>query len=91
MRAAWARGAEAQRAQAVAQLIEALRAHAAAADGHLPARLEALDSTPAPLDPVTGKPFIYEMVEQTAVIESPGALEDRLHPLRLEIQMQPTQ
>src|SRR5690606_16051439 len=40
---AWSRGAEAQRSQAVAQLIEALRAHVAAGDGNLPASLDALE------------------------------------------------
>ncbi|QOV87715.1 hypothetical protein [Humisphaera borealis] len=58
---------------AAQQTVEALRAYAAANDGKLPATLDALSQTPAPIDPMTGKPFVYRVGDGTAVIESPDA------------------
>jgi hypothetical protein len=49
------------------QTIEAIRMYGAANDGKLPPSLDALPF-PAPNDPFTGKPFIYEVNESTAML-----------------------
>jgi hypothetical protein len=41
--------------------IEAVRHYAAGHDGKLPSSLEQIKDAPAPLDPVTGKPFDYRV------------------------------
>jgi hypothetical protein len=48
--------------------VEALRLYAAANDGKLPARLDDV-KVPLPVDPFTGKPFVYKLDGQTAVIQ----------------------
>ena len=60
--------------QRVAQLAvaEGVRAHAAGNGGKLPAALDAV-KLPLPLDPVTGKPFVYELKDGTAVIRGTPA------------------
>ncbi|WP_165226355.1 hypothetical protein [Aquisphaera insulae] len=51
-----------ERESALLQCVEALRAHAAAHEGRFPASLEELaPDTPAPPDPVLGKPFEYRL------------------------------
>jgi hypothetical protein len=45
--------------------VEALRLYAAAHEGKLPAKLSDID-VPLPLDPFTGKPFRYELVDGVA-------------------------
>ena len=47
--------------------LEAVRAHAASNEGKLPGKLAEI-KLPLPLDPVTGKPFLYELKDGTAVI-----------------------
>ncbi len=61
------RCAQARLDQRVALLrhVEALRIYAAAHDGKLPAKLSDL-TVPVPDDPVTGKPFRYEVAGNTA-------------------------
>ncbi len=68
---------------AVLRTIEALRMYAAANEGRLPEKLSDL-TVPVPIDAVTGKPFEYQLRDDTAVIEGPplpGIL------LRLEIKV----
>jgi hypothetical protein len=48
--------------------VEALRMYAAENDGKWPARLADV-KVPLPVDPFTGKPFIYKLDGQTAVIQ----------------------
>jgi hypothetical protein len=61
--------AQARLQQRIALLrhLEALRLYAADHDGKLPATLEDV-GLPLPPDPVTGKPFIYKIEDQTATI-----------------------
>jgi hypothetical protein len=69
---------------AVLRVIEALRLYGAAHGGRLPARLEDISEVPMPVDPVTGKPFEYQLVGEAAVLGGPrisGA------PLRYEIRL----
>ncbi len=68
---AWMRSVALDRELAAMQIVEGLRAYAAANDGQLPDSLEDLADTPAPLDPSTGQPFGYRVEGRTAVIESP--------------------
>ena len=51
--------------------IEALRLYAAAHEGKLPARLDAITEVPVPADPVTSKPFGYRAAGDTATLSAP--------------------
>jgi tetratricopeptide (TPR) repeat protein len=62
---------------ALLRAVEALRLHAAANRGQLPARLADL-SVPVPLDPVTGKPFSYQREGNKATLR--GTLPKGLDP-----------
>ena len=53
------------------QCIEAIRLYAATHDGKLPASLEAMTETPAPIDPGTGKPFGYKVDGDSASLTAP--------------------
>lgn len=75
--AAVTRMMEADRQIATLQCIEALRAYAAEHDGALPARLQDLTETPAPVDPATGALFTYEVRGNTAVIDAPAPADER--------------
>ena len=52
-------------------IVEALRLHAAAHEGQLPARLADI-GVPMPVDPVTGKPFDYDAEGATAHLRGPA-------------------
>lgn len=52
--------------------VEALRAHAAANDGNLPASLGELTVMPIPRDPTTGTSFVYDADGGTFILESPA-------------------
>ena len=58
---------------ALLRVLEALRLHGAEKSGHLPATLAEL-AVPAPDDPMTGKPFEYQLREGVALISGPPAL-----------------
>jgi hypothetical protein len=77
----------AERNLAALQAIEAMRLHAART-GSLPDSLDGLNP-PAPLNPVTGKPFSYQRQGATAVLESPplGNQSPRVSGLRYEIKL----
>jgi hypothetical protein len=47
--------------------VEALRLHAAQHNGKLPAKLDDI-KLPLPVDAVTGKPFVYELKDDTAIL-----------------------
>jgi hypothetical protein len=57
---------------AALQTIEAVRIYAAAHKGKLPATLEETTDPPAPITPVTGKPFPYEAKGNRFVIDAPA-------------------
>lgn len=61
------------------RIVEALRIHAAAHDGKLPAKLEDVVAVPIPLDPVTGKPFQYQLEGEKATLRGPVVLDAPLH------------
>jgi hypothetical protein len=56
--------------------VEALRMYAATHDGRLPARLKDIE-VPVPIDPITGRPFRYELRGDTATVRGtpPAGLE----------------
>lgn len=59
------------------QTMEALRMHAAAHDGELPASLTDAGLVPVPQDPVTGQPFDYERTAEGAVLSAPPTSKSR--------------
>jgi len=68
---------------ALLRLFEALRLHAASHDGRLPERLDDL-AVPVPVDPITGKPFVYRVEGDVAHVNGPP-LPGR--PCRYEIRL----
>jgi hypothetical protein len=62
-----AEGAALERQLAMLRWVEALRLYAAGHDGKLPGRREEI-SVPLPLDPITGKSFVYSLDWATAHI-----------------------
>jgi hypothetical protein len=66
----WA-SARTDRRIAALRCVEALRLHAAAHDGKLPARLDDIKVVPVPLDPVTGRAFDYTVDGDRAVLSGP--------------------
>lgn len=56
---------------AALRTIEALRLYAAGHDGKFPAKLSDLTEAPAAIDPVTGKPFEYRVVDGKAIVLGP--------------------
>jgi hypothetical protein len=57
---------------AALRCVEALRLHAAAHGGKLPARLAEVTEVPLPLDPLTGKPFEYRAEGDKATLTGPA-------------------
>ncbi|MBL9165050.1 MAG: hypothetical protein JNL18_20135 [Planctomycetaceae bacterium] len=66
------------------QAIEAIRMHAAQT-GKLPATLEEITIVPVPLNPVTGKPFVYRLDGETAILELPFSDKMNDYSSRFEI------
>ncbi len=56
---------------AAMQCVEAIRMHAAAHAGGVPATLDEITITPIPLDPITGKNFNYKVDGERIVLEGP--------------------
>ena len=56
---------------AALRAIEAIRMHAHAHDGKLPASLDEVKIVPVPHNPATGQPFAYRREGETAVLEGP--------------------
>ena len=60
------------------RVVEAIRNYAATHAGELPATPDNIVETPIPDDPLTGKPFRYEVVEGAAELSAPGIeVEDK--------------
>lgn len=62
-----------QRRIAALQVLEGLRLFADTHQGALPARLDELTDTPAPIDPITGRSFEYRLEGDHAVLTGPAA------------------
>jgi hypothetical protein len=61
----------ADRQLALLRIEEAIRLYAHAHAGMLPPSLEAIDDVPVPVDPTTGKAFLYRIDKGAAVVETP--------------------
>jgi hypothetical protein len=67
--------------------IEALRLHAAEHDGALPAKLSDV-AVPLPVDPITGKPFRYELIGNTAHLRgSPPTGQEKVPPFNVHYEV----
>jgi hypothetical protein len=75
-----------ERDTAALRLIEALRMHAASNNGNLPRALEEIKQVPVPLNPATGKPFVYRLEGTTAILELPPSDGIPNYSRRFEIQ-----
>jgi hypothetical protein len=67
--------------------VEALRLYAAEHDGKLPAKLDDI-KLPLPVDAVTGKPFVYELKGDTAIVRGtppPGMEKIAAYNVRYEV------
>jgi hypothetical protein len=60
-----------ERQLAALRVIEAVRLHATAHDGHLPDKLADITEVPVPDDPGTGRPFDYRRETETATLIGP--------------------
>jgi hypothetical protein len=72
---------------AAIRVIEALRMHAAKHHAHLPKTLDEIDIVTVPLNPATGKPFLYRLEGKTAVLELPASDHTISGNRRYEIQI----
>ena len=61
-----------ERQIALMRTIEALRDYAARHDGQPPSRLDQVTELPVPSDPMSGKPFGYQLVGRTATLDAPS-------------------
>jgi hypothetical protein len=73
--------AELDRRVAALRAVEAVRLHAAANSGRMPAAIDAVNLVPVPLDPMTGKPFQYDSDGRTATLAREGPAPSRLKVL----------
>jgi hypothetical protein len=71
-RQAYVTQAKVDRRIALLRTVEAIRAYAAANDGRAPARLQDITDTPAPVDPLTGSPFVYHVRGDDITIQAPA-------------------
>jgi hypothetical protein len=86
-KAAEARG---ERNIAILRIFEAIRLYAAAHDGRLPDKLSDITDVPVPIDPLHGTAFIYNRIDETAILEAPGlpGLNPESYWLRYEIHIE---
>lgn len=61
-----------ERSIAALRVVEAIRLYGAAHDARLPEKLNDITQVPIPLDPTTGKAFVYQRTGDRAILESPG-------------------
>jgi hypothetical protein len=62
----------ADRTIALLRTIEAIRLFGAAHGGHLPGGLAEIKEVPVPSDPITGKPFEYQVSGGAATLQTPA-------------------
>lgn len=79
--------ARTDRQVAVLRTIEAIRIYAAEHDGKLPGALADITTVPVPGNPVSGKPFGYELNGETAILDATEG-DDELQ-LRYELTIAP--
>jgi hypothetical protein len=64
---------------AALRCVEAVRLYAAAHDGQLPARLDDIKEVPVPIDPQTGKQFVYEVKDNKAYLTGVTPGDETVH------------
>ena len=75
-----------ERRLAILQCIEGIRMYAASHDHQLPAALADMTESPAPIDPITGKEFVYRVTGNQAILEGPApAGDDPSRAVRYEL------
>ena len=57
---------------AILRIFEAMRLYAAAHEGHMPDRLSDITNVPVPIDPISGTAFIYNRIDNMAILEAPA-------------------
>jgi hypothetical protein len=72
---------------AALRIVEALRMYAADNNGKLPAQLTDIKQVPIPLNPATGKPFVYRLEGDTAILDLPLSDGIRNHGRKFEIEI----
>jgi hypothetical protein len=73
---------------AALRIVEALRLYAASHHGQLPKQLSDVNDLPVPNNPISGKPFDYEIRDGKALLNSPAPPRDPpVHELHWEIEM----
>jgi hypothetical protein len=77
----------AERQVAALRIIEAMRMYAANHGGALPAKLDDITDVPVPLNPATGKPFVYRVDGAKAILELPASDQTITGNCRYEIQV----
>ncbi|HZZ42312.1 MAG TPA: hypothetical protein VFE58_05200 [Tepidisphaeraceae bacterium] len=63
--------------------VEALRSYASSHDGSLPAHLEDITETPAPINPATGDPFEYQLENNVATLSDTHSESHLTYTVRL--------
>jgi len=76
-----------EREIAVIKCIEAIRLYASSHDSKLPDSLADITEPPIPKDPLTGKPFIYKITQNTATLKSPPSDDPADSGLRFNINL----
>ncbi len=76
-----------ERSIALLRVVEAVRLYGVTHDSRLPQALSDITEVPLPIDPVTGKPFAYRLMDGVGVLESPppSGLAARYYGVRYEI------
>jgi hypothetical protein len=77
---------------AALRCVEAIRIHAASRGGKLPTALDLVTEVPIPMDPVTGKAFIYRVSGERAILLAPPPPGQQANPsnsLRYELKLRP--
>ncbi len=70
----------------ILQCIEGIRMYAGSHDGRLPASLADMTASPAPMDPITGREFVYTAGGSHATLEGPAPTgDDPSHAVRYEL------
>jgi hypothetical protein len=67
---------------AALRCVEAFRLYAAGHDNKLPAALKDVTEIPVPSDPVTGRPFVYEVKGDRAFLSTPMPSDDKPVPFQ---------
>ena len=77
----------AERQVAALRVIEAVRMYGANHGGTLPTTLDEIKEVPIPLNPATGKSFVYHVEGRTAILDLPPSDQTLSVSCRYEIQM----